>query len=185
MSAAIRVRVPRETAALSLGADEVAAAISAAADAAGQPVELVRNGSWGMSWLEPLVEVETGGERVAYGPVTVDDVESLVAADFLSGGVHALSLGPVEDIPYLRDQLRWTFRRIGEPRPDLRTAAAACVHAGGAHHTGFSIALRPEHLEDFADMAGIEYVLIDQTTTLRQIKNELRWNDAAYGRGHA
>jgi len=113
MSAAIRVRVPRETAALSLGADEVAAAISAAADAAGQPVELVRNGSWGMSWLEPLVEVETGGERVAYGPVTVDDVETLVAADFLAGGEHALRLGAVEDIPYLRDQLRWTFRRIG------------------------------------------------------------------------
>jgi L-arabinose isomerase len=71
-------------------------------------------------------------------------------------------------------------RAFWKPRPDLQTAAAAWIQAGGAHHTGFSIALNIEHLEDFADMAGIEYVLIDDASTLRQIKNELRWNDAAY-----
>jgi formate dehydrogenase iron-sulfur subunit len=108
-----RVFVPRETAALSLGADEVAIALQEAAAAAGVAIDLVRNGSRGMSWLEPLVEVEVDGERLAYGPVTADDVESLVAADFLSGGEHALGLGPTENIDYLAMQERWTFRRAG------------------------------------------------------------------------
>ena len=117
MTAAIRVRVPRETAALSLGADEVAAAISTAADAAGRPIELVRNGSRGMSWLEPLVEVEVDGQRIAYGPVGSGDVDSLMAAEFLDGGEHPLRHGPAQDIPYLRDQHRWTFRRAGLTDP--------------------------------------------------------------------
>ena len=113
MSAKIRVRIPRETAALSLGADDVAAAISRAADAAKRPVEIVRNGSWGMSWLEPLVEVENDGRRIGYGPVSPGDVDALMAADFLAGGEHALRLGEVTEIPYLREQTRWTFRRAG------------------------------------------------------------------------
>ncbi len=108
-----RVYVPRETAALSLGADEVADAIARAAAESATAIELVRNGSWGMSWLEPLVEVETGGERIAYGPVGAADVESLHAAGFLAGAEHALKLGPTRDIPYLSEQDRWTFERCG------------------------------------------------------------------------
>ena len=113
MAKPIKVFVPRETSAISLGADEVARRIQEQ----GADVEIVRNGSWGMCWLEPLVEVEVNGERVAYGPVMVDDVDGLLSADFLKGGDHALKLGDVADIPYLKNQDRWTFRRCGLTDP--------------------------------------------------------------------
>jgi L-arabinose isomerase len=71
-------------------------------------------------------------------------------------------------------------RALWMPRPDLATAAASWIQAGGAHHTGFSLALEPEHLEDFASMAGLEFLLIDSETDLRRFRDELRWNDAAY-----
>jgi L-arabinose isomerase len=71
-------------------------------------------------------------------------------------------------------------RAIWEPKPNLAIAAAAWIHAGGAHHTGFSQALTSEHMEDFAGMAGIEYLCIDSATRLREFRNELRWNEAAY-----
>ncbi len=72
-------------------------------------------------------------------------------------------------------------RALWIPQPDLDVAAAAWIYAGGAHHTGFSLALTVEHLEDFANMAGVEFLLIDSETRLRDFRNELRWNDAAYG----
>ncbi len=113
MADKIKVFVPRETSALSLGADDVADRIqSLDAD-----VTLVRNGSWGMCWLEPLIEVEIDGERIAYGPVSVDDVHDLFKADFLRGGDHACKLGKTADIPYLKNQDRWTFRRCGLTDP--------------------------------------------------------------------
>jgi len=113
----IRVFVPRETAALSLGADEVADAIFSVAQENSCNVEIVRNGSWGMSWLEPLIEVQTDNGRIAYGPVTASDVAALFAADFLHGGAHKLLRGNTTDIPYLKSQQRWTFRRCGMTDP--------------------------------------------------------------------
>ena len=74
-------------------------------------------------------------------------------------------------------------RALWRPHPDLPVGAAAWIHAGGAHHTVFSQSLTTDHLYDFADMAGVEYTQIDQSTNLRQFKNELRWNDAAYRLG--
>jgi L-arabinose isomerase len=71
-------------------------------------------------------------------------------------------------------------RAIWEPRPNLQIAAAAWIYAGGAHHTGFSQALTSDHMEDFAGMAGIEYLCIDSATKLREFRNELRWNEAAF-----
>lgn len=71
-------------------------------------------------------------------------------------------------------------RALWIPQPNLKTAAAAWIFAGGAHHTGFSLSVTPEHLEDFATMAGIEYLLIDETATLPDIKKELKWNDVYY-----
>ena len=71
-------------------------------------------------------------------------------------------------------------RVLWQAHPDLKTAAAAWILAGGAHHTCYSQNLSTEYLEDFAEMASIEYVLIDQQTTIRQFKNELRWNDLYY-----
>ncbi len=71
-------------------------------------------------------------------------------------------------------------RALWIPEPDLKTAAAAWILAGGAHHTGFSRALTAQHLEDFAEMAGIEFLLIDDATKIRDFKKELRWNDLYY-----
>lgn len=63
------------------------------------------------------------------------------------------------------------------PRPDLRTAATAWIYAGGAHHTSFSYSVTPETLQDFAEMAGIEYLLINENTQVEEFKKELKWND--------
>ena len=71
-------------------------------------------------------------------------------------------------------------RALWMPAPDLKTAATAWILAGGAHHTGFSRALTSQHLEDFAAMSGIEFLLIDRETRIRDFKKELRWNDLAY-----
>jgi len=71
-------------------------------------------------------------------------------------------------------------RAVWVPRPDLKVAAAAWIHAGSSHHTAFSMAVGPEHLRDFADMAGVEFVLIDEETRLHELQKELRWNEAYY-----
>jgi formate dehydrogenase iron-sulfur subunit len=112
-----KIYVPRETAAVSVGADEVALAIARTAKKSGSDVELIRNGSWGASWLEPLLEVEVDGARIAYGNVTADDVDSMFAAGLLEGGEHARRLGPTNEIPYLINQDRWTFWRCGLINP--------------------------------------------------------------------
>jgi formate dehydrogenase iron-sulfur subunit len=112
-----KIYVPRETAAVSVGADEVALAIAQAAKKSGTDIELIRNGSWGASWLEPLVEVEVDGARVAYGSVSADDVQSLFDADLINGGEHERRLGPTIEIPYLINQDRWTFWRCGLINP--------------------------------------------------------------------
>ncbi|HKR28841.1 MAG TPA: L-arabinose isomerase [Terriglobales bacterium] len=72
-------------------------------------------------------------------------------------------------------------RAVWVPRPNLKVGAAAWILAGGAHHTGFSHALTAHHLEDFAAMADIEFLLIDAATTVRTFENEIRWNDMYYG----
>jgi len=114
---AARIYVPRDAAALSLGADDVAAAIAAEAESRRLDVTIVRNGTRGMCWLEPLVEVETPSGRVGFGPVTTAEVKALFDADFLHGGRHALGVGPVETIPYFQKQERLTFARVGVTDP--------------------------------------------------------------------
>jgi formate dehydrogenase iron-sulfur subunit len=114
---AVTIYVPRDSAALAMGADDVATALRDQCAAAGDEVHIVRNGSRGLFWLEPLVEVATTSGRVAYGPVTVQDVPSLIASNFLSGAAHALHLGLTEQIPYLAKQQRLTFKRIGVTDP--------------------------------------------------------------------
>ncbi len=113
----VKIFVPRDSAALAVGADEVAEAIVQQAANRGQGIELVRNGSRGLLWLEPMVEVVVGGERVAYGPVTPEDVSNLFDAGFLNGRPHALALGPTEALPYLKNQERLTFARMGITDP--------------------------------------------------------------------
>ncbi|HSI42659.1 MAG TPA: NADH-quinone oxidoreductase subunit NuoF [Xanthobacteraceae bacterium] len=108
-----RIYVPIDAAAVACGADEVAAAIGAAALSRNAPVEIVRNGSRGMLWLEPMIEVVTSAGRIAYGPVSEDDVEGLFAAGFLEGGDHTLRIGKPEEHPFLARQTRLTFARCG------------------------------------------------------------------------
>jgi formate dehydrogenase iron-sulfur subunit len=112
-----RVFLPRDSAAKAAGADEVAAALVAGAAARGETIDLVRTSSRGAFWLEPLVEVETPDGRVGYGPVAVADVESLLAADGLHGGAHALCVGRIDALPYLARQQRQIFRRAGVTEP--------------------------------------------------------------------
>ncbi|TSA02648.1 MAG: NADH-quinone oxidoreductase subunit NuoF [Methylococcus sp.] len=113
----IKVFVPRDSSALGLGAEEVALAIQAEAEKRQVAIELIRNGSRGLYWLEPLVEVATPQGRIAYGPVTIADVPRLFEAGFHNGGAHPLALGLTEEIPYLKRQERLTFARVGITDP--------------------------------------------------------------------
>ena len=111
------VYVPRDSAALAVGADEVASALQAECARRGLQLKLVRNSSRGLFWLEPLVEVDTRDGRMAYGPVTADDVPALLDAGLLEGRAHALCQGRTEAIPYLARQERVTFARMGITDP--------------------------------------------------------------------
>ena len=111
MTAAIYV--PGDSGALALGADRVARAIEKELAARGVEAKLVRNGSRGAYFLEPMVEVAIGDARFAYGPVAAKDVPSLFDAGFVTGGAHPLALGDPEKIPYFARQTRLTFARCG------------------------------------------------------------------------
>lgn len=113
----VKVFVPCDSSALSLGADRTAKTIVVEAQKRGVEIELVRNGSRGLFWLEPMVEVTTDKGRVAYAPVQPKDVPSLFDADFLNGGAHPLNLGLTEALPWLKKQQRLTFARVGIADP--------------------------------------------------------------------
>jgi L-arabinose isomerase len=85
------------------------------------------------------------------------------------------AIKPPQDLPKLP-----VARAVWKPLPNLKVGAAAWILAGGAHHTGFSMALTTEYMEDFAEMAGIEMVVIDAETTLRVVKQELKWNEVYF-----
>ena len=108
-----RLYIPRDAAALALGADKVAEAAAREIAARGLDVTIVRNGSRGLHWLEPLLEVETPIGRIAYGPVRAADVASLFDAGLAEGGPHPLCLGLTEELPFLKHQTRLTFARCG------------------------------------------------------------------------
>jgi formate dehydrogenase iron-sulfur subunit len=124
----LRLFIPLDAAALAVGADQVAAGIKAAAARRNVAVDIIRTGSRGLHWLEPLVEVETPAGRVAYGPVAPADAEGLLAA-LLADGAHKLRLGPTEDIPWLKRQTRLTFARCGIVDP--RSLEDYRAHDGG------------------------------------------------------
>jgi len=113
---ALRFFLPRDAGALAVGADGVAKALQAAAQTRGVAIELVRTGSHGLYWLEPMLELETPQGRMAFGPVEADDVASIFDA-VIGGRPHPKSLGPTEAIPFLARQTRLTFARcgIGDP----------------------------------------------------------------------
>ncbi|GAB2561090.1 formate dehydrogenase [Dyella jejuensis] len=135
----VTVYVPRDAGALSLGAEAVAKAIAVEAESRQLDVRIVRNGSRGLYWLEPMVEVQTARGRVAYGPVQWTDVAALFDADFLHGGEDVLALGTTEDLPWLKSQQRLTFARVGVVDP--RSLDDYLAHGG---YRGLAAALRME-----------------------------------------
>lgn len=125
-----KLYIPRDSGALAVGADEVAAAIVAEARRRGVAVSIVRTGSRGLYWLEPMIEVAIASGRIAYGPVTAADVPALFEAGLLEGAAHPLRLGAAEEIPYLKRQTRLTFARCGIVDP--LSFSDYCAHGGMA-----------------------------------------------------
>ncbi|CAM8436717.1 NuoF NADH,ubiquinone oxidoreductase, NADH-binding (51 kD) subunit [Candidatus Methylopumilus universalis] len=113
----IKIFVSKDSAALSLGADQVAAEIAKEAQARKLDIQIVRNSSRGLFWLETLVELETVQGRIGFGPINPNDVKSLFDADFIKGGKHPLALGLVSEIDWLKKQERLTFARMGITEP--------------------------------------------------------------------
>jgi len=146
------VYVPKDASALSLGADAVAAAIIAEARRRAVAVNVVRNGSRGAFWLEPMVEVALTSGRVAYGPVQPKDVPGLFEAGFLTGAAHALALGPTEEIPWFKGQQRLTFARVGLVDP---TSVADYVRHGGYQGLGKALAMEPAAIVAAVTASGL------------------------------
>ena len=119
----IKIYVPRDTTSCSLGADLIADAIQKAIESSQLPLQMVRNGSRGLYWLEPMIEIETEQGRVAYGPVTPEKINKFMAEKCWEKSVqeresHPLCLGLTEDIDYLKNQQRLTFARVGVVDPN-------------------------------------------------------------------
>jgi formate dehydrogenase iron-sulfur subunit len=128
MTMPVTVYVPCDSSARSVAADDVAGRIADVAAQSGEPIRLVRNGSRGLLWLEPLVEVVTPEGRIGYGPVSPEDVGDLVTSGMLRGEEHDLRLGNMADLAWLADQTRITFARVGVVDP--RSADDYQSHGG-------------------------------------------------------
>lgn len=152
----VKVYIPRETTADSLGAELLVKAIATEAKYRKLDIEIVRNGSRGACWLEPLVEVETDKGRVGYGPVTLDDVPDLFDADFLndiqSGGKHAKFLGDVDKLPWFANQERLTFARCGIIEA---TSVAAYASLGGFVGLKNAMATTPDGIIEEMKASGL------------------------------
>ena len=148
----VTIYVPRDSAALSLGANEVAEAIIREAHARGLEIQLVRNGSRGMLWLETLVEVVTEAGRIAYGPVNEDDVAGLLEAGLATGGEHALRLGKTEELPWLQKQTRLTFARVGVTDP---VSLDDYTQHGGLLGLKKALALEPAEIVEAVVASGL------------------------------
>src|SRR6185437_2443704 len=123
-----RLFLPRDAGALAVGAEAVARALAAGLRARNQEAEIVRTGSRGLYWLEPMIEIETPEGRIAYGPVAAEDMPGLLDAALLEGGAHPLRLGRPDALPFLARQTRLTFARCGIVDP--RSLAEYRAHGG-------------------------------------------------------
>ncbi len=148
----IRLFIPKDAQALALGADRTARAVVEAAIARGESVSVVRTGSRGLFWLEPMVEVETASGRIAYGPVRPADVPGLFEAGWLTGEEHALRLGPPEEIDWLARQTRLTFARCGVVDP---LSPEDYVANGGYAGLARALALSAVELVDEVKLSGL------------------------------
>jgi formate dehydrogenase iron-sulfur subunit len=147
----LRIYIPRDAGAVAVGADEIATALLELAHARNVAIDLIRTGSRGLYWLEPMLEVATEAGRVAFGPVTPADLESVLEA-VLADGPHPLRLGPTDEIPWLKRQTRLTFERCGVIDP--RSPEDYRAHGGykGLEH---ALAMSSEHIIDDVEKSGL------------------------------
>src|SRR5271154_1562321 len=148
----VKIYVPGDAAALSVGAEAVAKAMADQIAARRLDATVVRNGSRGMFWLEPLVEVETPRGRIAYGPVTANEVPGLFDAGFLDGKPHRLHLGVTDEIPYLKKQERLTFARCGITDP---LSLSDYVSHGGYRGLERALTLTPQAIVEEVTNSGL------------------------------
>jgi len=146
-----RIYIPKDSGALAVGADEVAKALAEAAARKNLALEIVRTGSRGLYWLEPMVEVATPEGRIAYGPVTVEDVDLLISV-LPAGGAHAKRLGRPEDIPFLKRQTRLTFARCGIVDP---VSLADYKAHDGYKGLAKALAMKPEAVIEEVVQSGL------------------------------
>lgn len=148
-----RICIPMDTTATALGADLVADMIEARAEAAQTKVDLIRTGSRGAFWLEPLVEVETeDGARRLFGPVRPEDVPALFDAGFPGDCDHKLALGAVDDIPWLARQQRLTFMRAGRIDP---VSIPGYESLEGFDGLRLALAMEPQAIVDEVKESGL------------------------------
>lgn len=147
----IRLYVPRDSSSLSVGAEEVAIALQLALHS--QDVSIIRNGSRGLYWLEPMIEVETLEGRVAYGPVQASNVADLLKHGLINGErIHPLCLGLTEEIPYLKKQQRLTFARAGVIDP---VSLDDYIETDGYKGLERAITMTPQELIDEIKESGL------------------------------
>ena len=147
----LRIFIPRDSGAIAVGADEVAIELENTARKRRVPIEIVRTGSRGLYWLEPMLEVATPVGRLAFGPMTPDDVGSVLDA-ITADGAHPLRLGLTEEIPWLKRQTRLTFVRCGVIDP--RSIEDYCAH-GGYEGLQRALALTSEAIIDDVVKSGL------------------------------
>jgi formate dehydrogenase iron-sulfur subunit len=145
----IKVYVPKDSTATSLGADEVAAELERIA---GSKIQIIRNGSRGMFWLEPLVEVETPQGRIGYGPVAAHQVQGLLDAGLLDGKAHECCIGKPEDHPFLKTQQRLTFKRVGIVDP---TSVEDYIKHGGFAGLKKALTMKPADIVQCVTDSGL------------------------------
>ena len=150
MNPSLRLYLPGDSAAVSVGADEIADCLHAQAKKRGLNIEVVRTGTRGMLWLEPLLEVDNGGERYAFGPITPDQVPALFDEAFSNS--HACALGPLNDLDWMREQTRWMYRRCGQIDPlDLDDYRAN----GGLDGLTKALAQTPDQIIETVTTSGL------------------------------
>src|SRR5690242_9205390 len=146
------VYIPCDSGSRSLGADAIVKAIATEAEKRKRSIKLVRTGSRGLYWLEPMIEVDISGKRLAYGPVAAADIPTLFDADFLHGGSHRLALSDPEEIPYLKKQERVTFVRLGIVEP---VSLDDYVAHGGYRGLDRALTLSPEQVVEEVTVSGL------------------------------
>jgi L-arabinose isomerase len=129
-----------------------------------------------------ILPLSIGGKADPVRLIFDAQIGPAVAASMVDmGGRFRLIVSEVDVVPTEAPLPKLPVARaLWQPRPDLKTAAAAWIYAGGAHHTSFSYDVTSEHMQDFAGMAGIELLLIDEHTRIPDFQKELRWNDMVY-----